>query len=80
MAKDRNRFAGFEALSAQVNEPTTPAPEKLSKSKDPDYKKVTLYLTKALHFQLRSHTLATDEDMSELVERVMSDYFKQLDG
>jgi hypothetical protein len=79
MAKDRNRFAGFEALSAQVNEPTS-AVEKLSKSKDPDYKKVTLYLTKALHFKLRSHTLATDEDMSELVERVMSDYFKQLDG
>ena len=77
MAKDRNRFAGFEALSAQVNEPT-PVAEKLSKSKDPDYKKVTLYLTKALHFKLRSHTLATDEDMSELVERVMSDYFKQL--
>jgi hypothetical protein len=79
MAKERNRFAGFEALSAQVNEPN-PVPEKLSKSKDPDYKKVTLYLTKALHFKLRSHTLATNEDMSELVERVMADYFKHLDG
>jgi hypothetical protein len=41
---------------------------------------VTLYLTKDLHFKLRSHSLATEEDMSDLVEQVMNDYFKQLDG
>jgi len=79
MSKEKNRFAGFEALNAKVNE-SVPDSEKLSKSKDPNYKKVTIYLTKALHLKLRSHSLTIEEDMSELVERVMSDYFKRLDG
>lgn len=80
MAKDKNRFAGFEALKSEAVETKPITQEKVGKSKDANYKKVTLYLTKELHFKLRSHSLATEEDMSDLVEQVMTDYFKQWDG
>lgn len=80
MAKAKNRFAGFEGLSGDfANNPANDA-EKVGKSKDSNYKKVTLYLTKELHFKLRSHSLSTTEDMSDLVEKVMTDYFNQLRG
>lgn len=80
MAKDKNRFAGFESLTVEPVEEKSLPQEKVGKSKDSNYKKVTLYITKALHFKLRSHTLATEEDMSELVERVMTEYFQRLDS
>lgn len=81
-----NRFEGFEDLGAAPEQPKSKIPTKSSvaqgkaKSKDPDFKKVTLYLSKELHLKMRSQTLITDEDMSELVDRVMVEYFKQLDG
>jgi hypothetical protein len=80
MAKEKNRFAGFEALKSEPVETKPIDQGKVGKSKDSNYKKVTLYLTKDLHFKLRSHSLATTEDMSDLVEQVMNDYFKQLDA
>ena len=89
MAKPKeNRFEGFEVIGDQNSDPKlTIKPqqnkrsvEKIGKSADPDFKKVTLYLSKELHLLMKSHTLTTEENMSDLVERIMTDYFKQLDS
>lgn len=91
MAKEKNRFAGFENFvqaestsseSAQ-GKPETAMPKARSapaKSKDPNFKKTTLYISKATHLKLRTHTLSTEQDMSELVEELLVDYFKRLDS
>jgi hypothetical protein len=84
MAKEKNRFAGFENFvqaESTVSESTI-AKERSApaKSKDPNFKKTTLYLSKATHLQLRTHTLSTEQDMSELVEELLVDYFKRLDS
>lgn len=66
-----NRFEGFEELKR-----VDPAIAKsLGRSKDPRYKKVTIYLNNDLHRELRQETLLAEENMSELIERVMLDYF-----
>lgn len=76
MAKNRFKaFEGFDFDPSSLN-----AKKKTGKSSDPRYAKVTVYLSKDLHYRLRSHTLLEDEDMSELIERVMADYFRQLDA
>jgi len=84
-----NRFEGFEDFkvvtpsASERNKSEQKERSKVSsqaKSKNPEFKKVTLYLTKDLHLKLRSATLTGEEDMSELVERVMEDYFKQLNS
>jgi hypothetical protein len=84
MAKDKNRFAGFENFvqgESTATESTTTKPEvAVAKSKDPNFKKTTLYLSKVTHLKLRTHTLSTEKDMSELVEELLIDYFKRLDS
>lgn len=93
MAKSKtNRFQGFEDLGLKETESakysvskTKPEGkvakgENKGKSANPDFKKVTLYLSKELHLKMRTHALTETETMSDLVERVMSAYFKQLDG
>ncbi|WP_339374200.1 hypothetical protein [Picosynechococcus sp. PCC 11901] len=80
MAKSKgNRFEGFEDFKAEPPG-RSPGVQGQAKSKNPDFKKVTLYLTKELHLKMRSQTLTTEEDMSELVERIMGEYFEQLDS
>ncbi len=82
MAKEKNRFAGFETFVQADSPPTTTAKSDgaIAKSKDPNFKKTTLYLSKEIHLKLRTYTLTAEQDMSELVEQVLIDYFKQLDG
>ena len=84
MAKEKNRFAGFENFvqaESTTSESTKGKPEAaIAKSKDPNFKKTTLYLSKATHLKLRTHTLSTEQDMSELVEQLLVDHFKHLDG
>ncbi|MBE9204898.1 hypothetical protein IQ218_17550 [Synechocystis salina LEGE 06099] len=84
MAKEKNRFAGFEnfvqAESTSSESVKTKSETAIAKSKDPNFKKTTLYLSKATHLKLRTHTLSTEQDMSELVEALLVDYFKRLDS
>ncbi|WP_199309591.1 MULTISPECIES: hypothetical protein [Synechocystis] len=84
MAKEKNRFAGFENFvqaESTSSESAQGKPEAaIAKSKDPNFKKTTLYLSKATHLKLRTHTLSTEQDMSELVEELLVDYFKRLDS
>jgi len=83
MAKSKtNRFEGFENLTKNTevkgNSSTPRSDPKSGKSANPEFKKVTLYLSKELHLKMKSHTLTADENMSDLVERVMTDYLNQL--
>ncbi|AIE76077.1 hypothetical protein [Synechocystis sp. PCC 6714] len=81
MAKEKNRFAGFENFAQAESTTSEKKPEAaIAKSKDPNFKKTTLYLSKATHLRLRTHTLSTEQDMSELVEELLVDYFKRLDS
>jgi hypothetical protein len=84
MAKEKNRFAGFEnfvqAESTSSESVQGKQEAAIAKSKDPNFKKTTLYLSKATHLKLRTHTLSTEQDMSELVEELLVDYFKRLDS
>jgi hypothetical protein len=92
MAREKNRFAGFENF-VQAESTTSESVKGKSevamprarlkppaKSKDPNFKKTTLYLSKATHLKLRTHTLSTEQDMSELVEELLVAYFKRLDS
>lgn len=47
----------------------------LGKSANPNFTKTTLYLSNDLHHQIKVYAVTTKEDMSDLVERVMADYF-----
>lgn len=47
---------------------------KLSKSKDPNYIRTTVYLPKALHRQLKSVAASDDKEMSEIVEDCIAEY------
>lgn len=80
-SKKENRFAGFEGLKETTTESSpTPTPKKgTGKSKDPEYKKVTVYLKKEVHQQLRASTLMGEEDMSDLLNRLAEEHFKRLD-
>lgn len=51
---------------------------RIGKSANPDFTRTTLYLSNDLHHQIKVHAVSNKEDMSELVERVMADYLKNL--
>lgn len=60
-----------------------PAPEteqtkstKLSKSKDPNYIRTTVYLPKELHRQLKSVAVSDEQEMSQIVEESLVQYLK----
>ena len=54
-------------------EPTTASP-KPSKSTDPEYKRTTIYLPKRLHRQLKAAAADEDQEMSEIVEKLVENY------
>ncbi|AMA10696.1 hypothetical protein AWQ23_14710 (plasmid) [Picosynechococcus sp. PCC 73109] len=47
----------------------------IGKSASPDFTRTTLYLSNELHHQIKLYAVSQKEDMSDLVERVMTDYF-----
>jgi hypothetical protein len=49
----------------------------LSKSKDPNFVRTTVYLPKLLHRQLKSAAAQSDQEMSELVEKSVTQYLQQ---
>lgn len=52
---------------------------RIGKSADPNFTRTTIYLSNDLHHQIKVHAVSNKEDMSELVERVMTDYFSKLE-
>lgn len=71
------RHQDSQATSRGFSMPATDNRKKRlpGKSANPDFTKTTLYLTNDLHHQIKVHAVAAKEDMSDLVERVMADYF-----
>ena len=49
-------------------------PGKLAKSADPNYVRTTLYFPKDLHRKLKIKSLETNQEMSEIVEELVSDW------
>jgi hypothetical protein len=49
----------------------------LPKSKDPNFVRTTVYLSKQLHRQLKSAAAHSDQEMSELVEKSVVQYLQQ---
>ncbi|MEG4058290.1 MULTISPECIES: CopG family transcriptional regulator [unclassified Microcoleus] len=50
----------------------------LSKSKDPNFVRTTVYLPKLLHRQLKSAAAQSGQEMSELVEKSVAQYLQHL--
>ena len=49
----------------------------LSKSKDPNFVRTTVYLPKQLHRQLKFAAAQSGQEMSELVEKSLAQYLQQ---
>ena len=56
-------------------------PTRLSKSKDPNYVRTTLYFPKKLHQQLKTAAIRDERDMSGIVEELIANWLnsKHLD-
>ena len=69
----------LKAKKLKPDEPDLePAPTPaLPKSKDPNFVRTTLYLSKKLHRQLKSAAARSDQEMSELVEKSVVQYLQQ---
>ena len=63
----------LEALIAERVE-KKPNSGKLAKSADPNYVRTTLYLPKDLHRKLKIKSWEADQEMSEIVEELVSDW------
>jgi hypothetical protein len=81
--KDGNRFAGLFS-TARVTQPVEPASvrkekkeaERTTKSTDPTYQRTTLYIPKTLHRQFKSATIDDDQEMSEVMEKLIQEWLE----
>ena len=67
----------LKAKKLKPGEPDLSPSVALSKSKDPNFVRTTLYLSKKLHRQLKSAAARSDQEMSELVEKSVVQYLQQ---
>lgn len=74
-----NRFAGFIGTIKTSEQPTpsvTPSESdrSLSKGKDPEYQRTTVYLPKTLHRKLKAAALEDEREMSEIIEELIEQW------
>ena len=72
-----------DLLKAKKLKPGEPEPSPssaLSKSKDPNFVRTTVYLPKQLHRQLKSAAAQSGSEMSSLVEKSVAQYLQQFDA
>jgi len=69
---------------AKGKDATTPTPpdnlsssEKLSKSKDPNYVRTTIYLPRELHRKLKTQATMDGEEMSEIIEQLVDHWLSK---
>ena len=67
----------LKAKKLKPGEPDLSSSVALPKSKDPNFVRTTLYLSKQLHRQLKSAAAHSDREMSELVEKSVVQYLQQ---
>lgn len=72
--KDGSRFDDlFGAVNRSLGEDTpSPTAKKKAKGSNPDYVRTTLYLPKSLHRRLKAAALAEEQEMSDIVEELVS--------
>ena len=51
----------------------------MSKTKDPNYTRTTIYLPKILHRKLKAKAAEEGREMSEIVEKLIGDWLKAQD-
>lgn len=56
--------------------PQTRSAKRNGKSSDPDYKKVTVYLSKALHQRMKQYAFDEETEQSLLIEQAVDLYLK----
>lgn len=54
-----------------------PSTEKLSKSKDPNYVRTTIYLPRELHRKLKTQATMDGEEMSEIIEQLVDHWLSK---
>ncbi len=74
MSRFDELFNAAKKVPASEAEPTKST--KISKSKDPNYIRTTVYLPKELHRQLKSVAVSDDLEMSQIVEESLAEYLK----
>lgn len=67
----------LKAKKLKPGEPLLSPSIALSKSKDPNFVRTTVYLPKQLHRQLKSAAAQSGQEMSELVEKSVVQYLLQ---
>jgi hypothetical protein len=67
----------LKAKKLKPGEPDLSPSVALSKSKDANFIRTTVYLSKQLHRQLKSAAAHSDREMSELVEKSVVQYLQQ---
>jgi hypothetical protein len=70
----------LKAKKLKPGEPDLSPNTALSKSKDPNFVRTTVYLPKLLHRQLKSAAAQSGWEMSELVEKSVAQYLQQFDA
>lgn len=51
--------------------------EKLSKSKDPNYVRTTIYLPRELHRKLKTQATIDGEEMSQIIEQLVDNWLSE---
>jgi hypothetical protein len=67
----------LKAKKLKPGEPELSSNMALPKSKDPNFVRTTIYLSKQLHRRLKSAAAHSDQEMSELVEKSVFQYLQQ---
>ena len=68
----------LKAKKLKPGEPDVSPSTALSKSRDPNFVRTTVYLPKILHRQLKSAAAQSGQEMSELVEKSVTQYLQQV--
>ncbi|HEY9301908.1 MAG TPA: hypothetical protein VIQ31_37190 [Phormidium sp.] len=70
----------LKAKKLKPGEPDLSPSTALSKSKDPNFVRTTVYLPKLLHRQLKSAAAQSGQEMSSLVEKSVTKYLQQFNS
>jgi hypothetical protein len=76
-----SRFDDLFNVAKGKDAPTPPdhlsSAEKLSKSKDPNYVRTTIYLPRELHRKLKTQATMDGEEMSEIIEQLVDHWLSK---
>ena len=65
-----------QTSDAQTSKSSDVRKQKLSKSKDPEYQRTTIYLPKDLHRRLKAEAVVSDREISDIVETLVAEWLE----